>query len=148
MDSLTDDTTLVIRRTLAAPVERVYRAWTDPAWLSRWFAATPEHECVLAETDLRVGGRYRLIMRAPDGEEHRVSGEYREIETGRKLVFTWAWESTPERESQVTINLHAKETGTVLVLTHERFADVTTRDRHNQGWTGCLDTLERVLATA
>jgi uncharacterized protein YndB with AHSA1/START domain len=87
-------------------------------------------------------------MRDPDGDEHRVSGTYREIEPDRRLVFTWAWESTPERESLVTVELRPLASGTELVLTHERFADADTRDRHDEGWAGCLDALGRFLATA
>lgn len=147
MDTI-ENVSLTIRRTLAAPVDHVFRAWTDPVWLARWFRASPAHECSLAETDLRVGGGFRLAMRAPDGDEHRAFGTYREIEPDRRLVFTWAWEGTPERESLVTIDLHAKEDGTVLVLTHERFADEATRDLHNEGWTACLDMLALALDAA
>ena len=58
-----------------------------------------------AEADARVGGRYRIVMRTSDGEEHDVSGVYREVVPNEKLVFTWAWRSTPERESLVTVML-------------------------------------------
>ncbi len=58
-----------------------------------------------AETDARVGGLNRIVARSPDGEQHEVSGTYREVVPNEKLVFTWAWRSTPERESQVTVLL-------------------------------------------
>jgi uncharacterized protein YndB with AHSA1/START domain len=96
--------------------------------------------------DLHVGGRYRIVMHAPDGETHRVGGVYREIVPGRRLVYTWAWESTPERESLVTVEFRPDGGGTEVLLTHERFADRTARDKHDEGWTGCLDRLSRHLS--
>jgi uncharacterized protein YndB with AHSA1/START domain len=88
------------RRLKAAPAE-VYAAWTDPKKIVKWFG--PEQiETLRAHADARVGGGFRIVMRSPDGEEHDVSGIYREVVPNEKLVFTWAWRSTPERESIVT----------------------------------------------
>jgi uncharacterized protein YndB with AHSA1/START domain len=95
---------------------------------------------------MRVGGRYRFVMHTPDGETHRVGGVYREIIPNRKLVYTWAWESTPERESLVTVEFKPSGQGTELLVTHQRFADGQARDRHQQGWNYCLDRLGRHLA--
>jgi len=97
--------------------------------------------CIHAEADVRVGGRFRIVMRAPDGEEHDVSGVYREVVENRKLVFTWAWRSTPQRESLVTIVLRADGAATDLTLTHERFFDEAARDEHKGGWSSALDHL-------
>jgi uncharacterized protein YndB with AHSA1/START domain len=141
-----DDISLTIRRTIRASAARIFRAWTDPAELSRWFMPADTYTCVVAEADVRVGGRYRLVMRAPGGEEHRLSGRYQEIVPDRRLVFSWAWDSTPERESLVTVELHGRDDTTDLILTHRRFADAAARDRHDHGWTGCLAMLERHLA--
>lgn len=112
----------------------------------RWFAPSDEFQTPEVEADVRVGGRYRIVMRAPGGEWHRVGGIYREVAPPRKLVFTWAWESTPERESLVTVEFIARGNETELVLLHERFADAAVRDRHEQGWQGCLGRLPQVLA--
>ena len=135
----------LVRRFNASP-EAVWRAWTDPEALKHWMAPTDRHSVELAEADVRVGGRYRLVMKAPDGELHDVSGVYREVVPNRKLVCTWAWKSTPERESLVTVLLRATPEGTELTLTHEAFFDEAARDRHQQGWIGCIDQLERFLA--
>jgi uncharacterized protein YndB with AHSA1/START domain len=136
---------LTLKRRINAPPAKVFEAWTDPAQIKRWFGPT-EIETLLAEADVRTGGRYHIIMRAPDGEEHDVSGTYREVVPDQKLVFTWAWRTTPERQSLVTVDLKRDGDGTMLTLTHEQFFDEAARDRHRSGWTGCLDKLEKLFA--
>jgi len=132
---------LTLKRRLNAPPSKIYRAWTDAAKISRWFG--PEDaEILRAETDVRVGGRFRIVFRGPDGEEHDVGGVYREVVPDQKLVFTWAWRSTPERESLVTVALKRDGDGTLLTLLHEQFFDEAARDRHGRGWNGTLDKLE------
>jgi uncharacterized protein YndB with AHSA1/START domain len=137
---------LTIKRRLNAPSKKIYAAWIDPVKLARWFG--PEGVTVLhAEADARVGGRYRIVARSPDAQEHDVSGVYREVVENEKLVFTWAWKSTPERESLVTVVFKADNGGTALTLTHEQFFDEEARDRHQHGWSGSLDKLERLAST-
>jgi uncharacterized protein YndB with AHSA1/START domain len=63
----------------------------------------------------------------------------------RKLVYTWAWESTPERESLVTVEFKPSGEGTKFLLTHQRFADTEARDRYQHGWNGCLERLGRYV---
>ncbi len=139
------DRMFVTTRVLAAAPALVFQAWTDPARMMKWFApegmATP-----LAECDLRVGGRYRVLMRESDGVEHDVSGEYQEIVPDRKLVFTWAWRNTPEVVSLVTVEFKPEGKGTKLTLRHERLADAESRDSHQSGWSGALNKLERLVA--
>jgi uncharacterized protein YndB with AHSA1/START domain len=102
--------------------------------------------CLHAQADVRTGGRYRIVMRSPGGEEHDVSGVYREVVPDAKLVFTWAWRSTPERESLVTVALRPDGEATELTLTHEQFFDEAARDRHREGWSSGLDKLVRYCA--
>jgi uncharacterized protein YndB with AHSA1/START domain len=136
---------LTLKRRLNAAPEKVYAAWTDPQRLTRWFG--PDNGAVTrAETDVRVGGRFRVVFHTEDGEEHDVSGVYREVVPNERLVFTWAWRSTPERESLVTVALRPDGGGTSLTLTHEQFFDEDARDRHEFGWTGTLDKLARLFA--
>lgn len=136
---------LVLKRRLKAPPAKVYEAWTDPQKMMRWWGPA-QAEMLKAEADARVGGRFRAVFRTPDGEEHDVSGVYREVVPDEKLVFTWRWRTLPERESLVTVALKADGGGTLLTLTHEQFFDEAARDRHREGWSGCLDELERYLA--
>ena len=134
----------IVRKFDAAP-GKVWRALTEPEMLKKWMRPDDATKVSTAEIDLRVGGRYRIVMVPPEGEEHDVRGVYREIVPNRKLVYTWAWKTTPERESIVTIELRATGSGTELTLKHEQFFDKEARDRHQHGWMGCLDRLARAL---
>jgi uncharacterized protein YndB with AHSA1/START domain len=136
---------LSIARTLKATPEKVFTAFTQPEALKRWFGPG-DTTAVRVEMDVRVGGRYRVVLRAASGEEHRVGGIYREVVPGRKLVFTWAWESTPQRLSLVTVEIAPAAGGASLLLTHEHFFDAVARERHQQGWTASLQRLEHALA--
>jgi uncharacterized protein YndB with AHSA1/START domain len=135
----------IVRKYDAAP-EKVWRAITEPEMLKKWMAPGDDFKIPVAEAELRVGGRYHIVMNAPDGQVHDVSGSYREIVPNRKLVYTWAWKTTPDRQSVVTIELRASGTGTELTLRHEEFADAEARDHHQLGWTGCLARLEKAAA--
>ena len=135
---------LTLRRRLKAPPEAVFAAWTDPKKIARWFGPGT-YEPVRVEADLRVGGKYNFVMRAPDGEEHDIRGLYREVVPNEKLVFSWAWKSTPERESLVTVTFKPDGDGTIMTLLHEHFFDEAARDRHQFGWTGSLDKLEALF---
>jgi len=96
-----------------------------------------------AETDLRVGGRYRISFTGADGEYFQVGGVYREVVPNERLVFSWAWHSTPERESLLTISLKPDGAGTLLTLLHEQFFDSAARDGHEKGWIELLGKLEQ-----
>ena|ERR1700726_2798199 len=81
-----------------------------------------------------------------DNEYCEVGGVYREVAPNERLVFSWAWHSTPERESLVTVSLKPDGDGTLLTLHHEQLFDQAARDGHERGWVGALDKLEKYLA--
>ena len=142
-----DDTRVLrITRTFDAPRERVFRAWTEPEQLVKWWGpkgcTVPEHSI-----DVRVGGAWRTTMRSSEGNEHVVAGVYREITPPERLVFTWAWETEGPRghETVVTIELRERDGGTELQLTQELFETETSRDMHNQGWSSCMECLDETL---
>lgn len=142
----TQKPSLSIVTNFKATPDKVWRAWTDPQAIKQWMAPSDAFSVLLAEADVRVGGRYHIVMKSPEGEEHDVSGTYREVVREKRLVYTWAWKSTPERESLVTVELRAAGSGTELTLKHEQFFDAEARDRHQHGWDGCIGRLERLLA--
>ena len=135
---------LSLTRIFPVAPEKVWRAWTEPQALKHWFGPD-EGEVSFAETDVRVGGRFHVIFSTLDGEQHDVSGVYREVLPHSKLVFTWAWKSTPERESLVTLSFRPSGKGTEFNMLHEQFFDVAARDRHAFGWAGSFTKLERFL---
>jgi len=143
---LAEKPSLTLTRGYPVPPERVWRAWTDPQALKGWFGPGGEDPVSVADLDVREGGRYRIVFGGPDGKAHEVHGVYREVVPHRKLVFTWTWpNSTPERESVITIELRAAGRGTDLVFRQEQFFDATVRDNHRRGWTESFVKLERFL---
>ena len=139
---------LRLSRRYPVAAEKVWRAWTEPQALSAWFGPGDVNSVLLAEIDLRVGGRYRIRFRTPDGQEHEVAGVYEEVEPLRKLVFSWAWHTTPERVSRVSVTLREEAGGTVLDFLHDRFVDAEARSNHERGWTGTFAKLDAVMASA
>ncbi|MBV8035912.1 SRPBCC domain-containing protein [Roseateles sp.] len=130
-----------IERHYPYSAEKVWRAWTEPRALSRWFGGMRPGSVGEAQVDLRVGGRYRMVSRVPGGETHDVSGEYLEVVPHRRLAFTWAWHSTPERVSRVAIDLSEADGGTLLRFVHDRFFDDQARANHERGWQPAFDRL-------
>ncbi len=132
---------LELRRGLPAPADRVWRALTDPDAVAAWFWPPRFHTAVSA--DLRVGGRYRI-----DGSAAgiAISGEYLVVDPPHRLDFGWQWDGEAERTS-VSVLLRGSPHSTVLIVRHNGFADEETRDRHELGWSDCLDRLPDWLAT-
>jgi uncharacterized protein YndB with AHSA1/START domain len=143
-----EKTSLEIIRFINAPPARVYKAWTDPAELQRWFG--PEDvRTIKIDADVRVGGKYRWDLLKQDGDEWACLGEYRELVPGKKIVFTWKWEddeSWENHNSIVTVEFSARDGGTEVKLTHQQLPSEESRDRHNQGWSSVLDRLEKFLS--
>ena len=136
---------LTLKRRLKAPPAKVFAAWTDPEKVKQWMGPG-EVKVLSVACDPRAGGTFNWVMRTPDAEIHDVSGVFREVVPDRKLVFTWAWKTTPERESLVTVDIKPDGEGSLMTLTHEQFFDEDARDRHQGGWTGALDKMEKMFA--
>lgn len=136
---------LTMKRRLAATPAEVYKAWTDPALLTRWFG--PENvETIEAELDPQVGGVYRIVMLENTGQRHQVQGSYQEVVENERLAFSWSWITAPERVSRVTVTLKPDGDATILTLLHERLFDEKAVSGHSHGWTGSLIKLEALFA--
>ena len=135
---------LTLTRRLRARPEKVYAAWTEPENLLKWFAQSQaKPDSLRADLDVRVGGRYRISFTdEKSGEYHEVGGVYREVVPNQRLEFSWAWHSTPERESLVTVEIKPDAVGTLLTFHHEQFADEKARDNHAGVGASFLDELE------
>ena len=132
----------LVRRIKATP-RKVFAAFVEPELIVAWWG--PDAGPTLsAESDLRVGGAFRVVFETLDGERHENRGEYLEIEAPSRLVMSWWWASTPERRSRVTVSIRPIEGGSELTLVHDGFFDQTARDNHLWGWNGTLDKLERM----
>jgi uncharacterized protein YndB with AHSA1/START domain len=117
-----------IRRFFKAPPELVFRALTEPEYLRRWFG--PRHlENIVCEADLRVGGTWRVVQRAPDGSEFAFYGEFLELDPPRQRVGTFVWEGAPDHVSTETMLLEPVENGT-MVTTKMVHDSVEARDMH------------------
>lgn len=136
---------LVISKIIAASAESLFAAWTQPEQLRQWWG--PESvTCIGAELDVRVGGRYRIGNRFPDGRVLWITGEFHLIEAPNKLVYSWRV-GTDSNEELVTVSFHPIEDGkTEVTITHERIPDRTARDSHEHGWLGCLGKLASYLS--
>lgn len=129
-----------MRRLIAAPPERVFSAWTNPAELKKWWGPAGVR-CVSAEVELQVGGRYKIENALPNGETLWIAGEFEQIEKPHLLVYTWFLESENPAIERVSIRFDRHESGTEIVLTHEQIATPALQEQHQLGWNGCFDGL-------
>jgi uncharacterized protein YndB with AHSA1/START domain len=140
------ETTLRLKRTFGAAREKVFRAWTEPEALKKWFAPADDHSTPFAQVDLRVGGKYQIDIKSPEGKVFRLGGTFREVRPPEKLVYTWAWEGDKDvGETLVTVEFREQGTSTEVALTHELFPNEEALKGHDAGWSGSLDRLARML---
>ena len=138
---------LRIERTFEAPVERVFEAWTSEEVLRRWLYGNPGWETPIAEVDLRVGGRIRIVMRDPTGEEEAgATGEYKTIEPPHRLVFTWVWDHDLDHPQLIELEFSEHEGRTTVRMTNSAIPTDEYWQSQQRGWHVCYDNLERVLA--
>ncbi|HEX3791848.1 MAG TPA: SRPBCC family protein [Pseudonocardiaceae bacterium] len=148
--TLPADTQVLITREFDAPKHLVYRAWTTPELIKRWWSGD-RGEVTLAEVDLRVGGRWRYVMTANGGFEVAFHGEYREVVPNERLVSTEVFEGAPEAEAVNTLTLTEKDGRTTLSILVEH-SDQKYRDLHidsgmEDGMQESMDHLEQVVLT-
>jgi uncharacterized protein YndB with AHSA1/START domain len=144
-------TSLTLVRRIRARPSIVFEALTTPHGIAQWWGpdAGP---VVLAETDGRIGGRFRVRFRMLDGTEHESTGEYLEIVESKRLVMSWQWTSGGEPEengevSRIEIDLKRIDAGTEITFTHTRLKTEASRASHEWGWAGALDKLVRHFST-
>ena len=152
--------TLQIRRTFAAPREKVFAAWAEREQLEQWMCKDATSHVVIHHLqEIRTGGRYLMEVRDPGkGETYWGQGVYLEVNPPEKIVFSWAWtkaepdgsraELHPDSpDTKVTVEFFARGNLTEVVLTHATFSSRKLGDEHDRGWNGCLDMLAKVLQT-
>jgi uncharacterized protein YndB with AHSA1/START domain len=140
------EATLHVQRLFDAPRERVFRAWTDPAWIARWWG--PPDSIKVIEVDFRIGGQYRYTVKESNGATWYLVGTYQEIIPLERLVYTWAFENTQADygpPTLVTVDFVARGDQTEVIVTHERFQSDESRIAHSAGWEQCLDGIAALL---
>jgi uncharacterized protein YndB with AHSA1/START domain len=145
--TLPTDEQILITREFEAPKDLVYRAWTEPGLVGRWWGGE-RGEVTIVEVDLRVGGTWRCVMVTDDGSEVAFYGEYREVVPDERIVSTEVYEGVPEAEALNTVTFAETDGRTILTLLVEH-ASKEARDAHiasgmEVGVREGMDLLERV----
>ena len=149
-----DDATLIVTRLLNATPERAFQAWTSAEHIQQWMRPEPGMVIPLASMDLRVGGKYRIQMKMPDGELFTAVGVFKEVKPPERLVYTWDWEKDGSgaefgevegKPSLITVEFLKRGKQTEFVLTHSRFASVESRDNHARGWGNGVESFARFV---
>ena len=145
--TLPADDQILITREFDAPRRLVYRAWTTPELVGRWWSGR-RGEMTLVEMDFRVGGAWRYVMNARDGHEVGFHGEYLEIVPPSRLAFTFRWEEPAPDDRQTVVSLSLTDLGgtTELVVDQGLFATDARLALHRSGWSESLDRLAEVLS--
>jgi len=136
--------TIVITRVFDAPARLVFDAYTKPEHLARWWGL---HGSTLrvCEVDLRPGGAWRFVLRAPDGNDYGFGGEYREITPPERLVYTFRFDGAPGAEAVETLTFVEKDGKTTLTST-TLHTSIENRDGHVRSGMeeGMRQTMERL----
>ena len=144
MTTETAELSMETSRVIGAPRERVFDAWLDPDMLARFMMPKSGMSVPDAASDARVGGRFRIIMRAGD-QDMPHEGTYKVIDRPNRLSFTWEGPFSTVEDSTVTLDFDEVEGGTKVTLRHVRFVDEESRKSHTSGWAGILEALDAAL---
>lgn len=147
--SESEEQSITIVRTIAAPVADVFAAWTDPTLIEQWLAPI---FCKIAEAsvDARPGKTYRLVTQGPFGGKHVITGEYREVVPNKRLVQTWVLEGYSKAVDRypTLLTVDFRELGphsTEITLRQDQLHTRADRSGNLMGWRMCLKKLEKVL---
>jgi uncharacterized protein YndB with AHSA1/START domain len=134
--------TALVERSYDVPAQAVFDAWTNPEVMRRWWHAGRDWDTAVAEADLRIGGKLRVVMRTPDGTEYGGGGEYTEIDPPARLAFSWRWDGD-ENSSLIELDFHEEDGTTRVALTHSGLPSEESARSHTEGWQEALENLAR-----
>ena len=138
---MSDKRSIEVTKRLSAPIDEVFRWWTEPALVERWMAPIGD---VRATLDARIGGSLQVVM-SGQGVVIEHTGEFLEIDRPRRLVFTWRSRFTGQQPSIVTVELEPDgDDATIVRLVHAELPESAVSS-HRDGWGGMLARLEREL---
>lgn len=149
--TMPSDREIVITRVFEVPRRLVFEAWTKPEHVKRWWGLK-SHTLPVCEIDLRVGGKWRYVLRAPDGSNHGFSGEYREIRPHERLVYSEGYEALPPGHDYLVTTTFAERSGKTTLTCKMLYKSQEDRDGHvasgmEPGMRETLDRLEKLLVT-
>lgn len=151
MEGASSSLSLLVRRTVRGTPEAVFKAWTEPEQVMRWWGPDNVH-CAQCTIELRVGGGYRIANQLPDDSIIWITGEFLRVEPPHLIEYTWrrGLEAgpDPERNERVTVRFTANADLTEVTVAHSRIADQAAYESHEFGWTGCLSGLADYLESA
>ncbi len=138
---------LVITRVFDTPRALVFKLWTDPSHVKKWWGPR-DYPATYLEMDVRPGGAWRGCLRSTEtGKELWQGGVFREVAEPERLVFTFAWDEEGERalETLVTVSFAEQNGKTLMTFRHAPFQSIGERDGHQGGWTSTFDRLADYL---
>lgn len=143
LDDDSDSASVQLDRRFEVSPARLFRAWTDPAIVKRWFG--PSRMTVRrVNIDLRVCGHWEIEMVDDDGSDYVVEGEFTEIVPPSRIAYTWLERGRPDdQRTLVTVEFRANHAGTDLHLVHDSFLSLDERDEHGRGWIALMNNLAR-----
>jgi uncharacterized protein YndB with AHSA1/START domain len=148
--TLPSETQILIKREFDLPLDVVYKTWTTPELVERWWHAN-RGEVRLIEIDLRPGGHWRYVMGLPDGTESAFHGEYREVVPGERIVSTEIYEGMPDAVALSTETFAEAGEGSVVTIlvehTSKRHRDVQLITGMEDGLQEAMDLLEQVASS-
>lgn len=138
------DDSISLEITIHAPIQKVWKAWTDPALILKWIGSDPKGKGLKAHMDVQPGGTFEICFRGSDQVEHTCFGMYTEVKEFRKLIFSWEWKSEPGIESLVIMELTPNDNDTIMQFEH---TGVGNHSMHNymDGWTKTFEKLQQFL---
>jgi uncharacterized protein YndB with AHSA1/START domain len=135
---------LEFTRVIDAPRARIYKAWTNPEQMTKWFAPKP-YQLAVNRIDLRTGGTFDMAMRGPNGEDFPFTGTYREVVPPSKLVWSGEFPGDP-KDNMLTVVTFEEEGSKTKLHVRQSFNVMTAAVKHatagaKQGWTMTLDQM-------
>jgi len=133
-----------VERLFDADVELLWKAWTEPAFIKRWFGSDPKGTVEEAEIELKVGGSYRISFSDSDGSRHTCFGKFLSIIPNNLLVYSWEWENEPGHISEVHVSFQSIGERARVILEHKNL-NPDSRHIYDEGWNRALDKIERII---
>lgn len=135
-----------VRRTIGVEPNRVFKAFTRPDLMGRWFFSDRKWSAH-ARTELKEGGEFYLAMTSPEGDTYEHHGKFMEIQRPNRISFTW--------NSELVVGTHVlvelmpiMNGGTEIIITHSGFDKPEQAEKHKEGWATCLRNLEAAFDPA